>query len=51
MKVIAMKKGSFEIQQFEGVSNIAYATGNVTITHGGGTSVLAYDNYIIQIMP
>ena len=50
MKMIVIKKGSFSVTELSGVSNIAYSTGTVTISHAGGTSTYTYAEYILQFI-
>lgn len=50
MKVLVIKKGSFSVVQLENVSDIAYSSGTVTITHGGGTATYTYADYMLQIL-
>ena len=50
MKVIAIRLSSFAIAQYDNVSNIAYASGSVTITAGGNTYNYNLDDYKIQIL-
>lgn len=50
MKVIIVNKSDFNVIQFNGVTNIAYAANQVTITHGGGTGTFSLSNYTISIL-
>lgn len=50
MKVLVIKKGTFSVVQLDGVSNIAYSAGTVTITHVGGTATYTYADYMLQIL-
>lgn len=50
MKLLIIKKGSFNVTQLEGVTNIAYSSGSVTVTHTGGTSTYTYADYMLQII-
>ena len=50
MKLIVIKKGSFEVTTLSGVSAIAYSSGTITITHGGGSSSYTFADYMFQII-
>ena len=50
MKVIVIKKGSFNVTQLESVSSITYSDGTVSIVHGGGTVTCAFSDYMFQII-
>lgn len=51
MKVLAIKKGSLQATEYNAVTNIAYAGGNVTISYGSSqTATLAYADYMLQIV-
>jgi len=50
MKVIIINKSDFNVIQFNGVTNIAYAANQVTITHGGGTGTFSLNTYTISIL-
>lgn len=50
MKLLVIKKGGFSVTELTGVTNIAYSTGTVTISHGGGTSTYTYAEYILQFI-
>lgn len=52
MKVIVMKKGSLDVTQYNGVTNIALAGGTITITYGtSNTASYTYADYMVQIIP
>ena len=50
MKMLVIKKGGFSVTELTGVTNIAYSTGVVTISHVGGTSTFTYAEYILQFI-
>ena len=50
MTVIIMNRTSFEVNQYSGVTSIAYASNNITITHSGGTATVSSLTWIIQII-
>ena len=53
MTVIAMKKSDFIVNQYNNVTNIAYAAGTKTYTITFGTNqtaTLSADNYVISIL-
>lgn len=52
MKVIAIQKGTFNMTQYDNVSNIALSGANVIITYGSSQSqTLVYADYMLQIIP
>lgn len=50
MKMIVIKKGEFSVTTLSGVSAIAYSSGTITITHGGGSSSYTFADYMFQII-
>ena len=50
MTVIAMKRTTFDVTQYNGVSAISFGTTNITITHSGGTATLVKADWIVQII-
>lgn len=50
MKVIVINKTNFNVVEIDNVSNIAYATNTITITHSGGSSSYSLDDYRISIL-
>lgn len=50
MKVLVISKNSFDVIQYNAVSNIAYSSGNYVITNNGTSYTYAGANYIINIM-
>lgn len=50
MKMLVIKKVGFSVTELAGVTNIAYSTGTVTITHAGGTSTYTYADYMLQFI-
>lgn len=51
MKIIVIQKNAFFVNQYSNVSNIAYSSGNITITYGSNqTATYSLENYVIQIV-
>ena len=50
MTVITMSRTTFEINNYTGVTNIAFSSGNIVITHSGGTATVSQAAWIVQIM-
>lgn len=50
MRVLVISKTSFDITQYNLVSNIAYSSGNYVITNNGVAHTYSAADYIINIM-
>ena len=50
MNVLLINKSDFNVIQLIGVTNIAYSSGSVTITHGGGSGSYSLSTYNIAIL-
>ena len=50
MKILLVNTTSLEIIQISGVSNLAFASGNVTVTHTGGSATYSLTTYKLQIL-
>ena len=50
MTVIIMSRTSFEVNNYTGVTNIAFSSGNIVITHSGGTATVSAATWIVQII-
>ena len=52
MTVIIKQKNNLNTRQYDGVTNIAYSSGNYVITRADATTVsYAASDYFIMIMP
>lgn len=50
MVVIAMNRADFRVMQFNGVTNLAITSTQITVTHAGGTYVLLLSEWIAQLI-
>lgn len=50
MTVIIMSRTSFEVNNYTGVTNIAFSDGNIIITHSGGTATVSQTTWIVQVI-
>lgn len=50
MKIVLVNTTSFEMIQLSGVTNLAFASGNVTVTHSGGNDTYSTTTYKLQIL-
>lgn len=50
MNIVLISKTDFTVSQYANVSNIAYASNNITITYGGNTVTVSLDDYHISIL-
>lgn len=50
MTVIIISRTSFEVNNYTGVTNIQFTSGNIVITHSGGTATVSTATWIVQII-
>lgn len=50
MKILLVNTTSLEVIQINGVTNLAFASGNVTVTHSGGSNTYSLTTYKLQIL-
>lgn len=50
MKVLVISKSTFDVKQYNNVTNIAYTSGNYVITDGGNTYTYAAAGHIVNIL-
>ena len=50
MRVLVISKTSFNVIQYDTVSNIAYSSGTYTITNNGTNYTYAASDYIVNIL-
>ena len=50
MKILLINTTSLEVIQINNVSNLAFNSGNVLITHAGGSATYSLTTYKLQIL-
>lgn len=50
MTVIIMSRSNFEINNYTGVTNIAFTNGNIVITHSGGTATVSQTTWTVHVI-
>ena len=50
MKILLINKTGLEVIQINSVSNLAFSSGNVTVTHSGGSASYSLETYKLHIL-